>query len=150
MQDERIGFLLIHGIGDQRPNEFLQTTAENFVKTAAIAYGSENLHVEIFPGLGRESPLSITLRDGTKVSRFDFHELWWRDLGERPKFRAKIKFWFWALSLGGTRGYFWKPRGNEYKSPPNNLSSKFGFILPHDRILLFLKTTYFFILLAPL
>jgi hypothetical protein len=150
VQNERIGILLIHGIGDQRQNEFLQTTAEHFVKTAAIGLGSGNLNVEMFPGLNREAPLSIMVNDGGKVSRFDFHELWWRDLGESPKFRAKIKFWLWALSLGGTRGYF--PRSSERTSKifPSNLSTRFGFILPHDRIVLFLKTTYFFVLLAPL
>lgn len=71
MQNERVGILLIHGIGDQRQNEFLQTTAEHFVKTAAIGYGSENIHIEMFPGLNREAPLSIMLKDGGKTSRFD-------------------------------------------------------------------------------
>jgi len=150
VQDERIGILLIHGIGDQRQNEFLQQSAENFVKTALIGYGSPNLHVEMFPGVGRESPLSITLRNEQNTSRFDFHELWWRDLGERPTFRAKIKFWLWALSLGGTRGYFWDPIPTTSKLIPQNFSTRLGYVFVHDRLTLFLKTTYFFLLLAPL
>jgi hypothetical protein len=63
------------------------------LKKAALAYGEQNVHVEMFPGLGGQSPLSITLRVHGKTTHFDLHELWWRDLGERPKFSAVIKFW---------------------------------------------------------
>lgn len=147
--DERIGILLIHGIGDQRQHEFLQNAAEHFIKTAALAYGPDNIHVEMYPGLGGQSPLSLTLRADGRTTHFELHELWWRDLGERPKFSAIVKFWLWAISLVGTRGFFWdKPTPRQ--RPPQNLSTRVGFILPHDRLALFFKTTYFFILLLPL
>jgi hypothetical protein len=49
----------------------------------------------------------------------------------------------------GTRGFFWKHESSSMIEP-QTLSTRFGFILPHDRLTLFFKTTYFFILLLPL
>jgi hypothetical protein len=145
---ERIGILLVHGIGDQVKNAHLQLVGDHFVKTLALMHGAHSIAVEIFPGLDGKAPLSILVDANGRKLCLDFYEMWWRDLGERPKTSSLFKFWLWALSLAGTRGYFHSGTGP--LTPPDNYSVRWGGILPHDRLLLFAKTTYFFVLLAPL
>jgi hypothetical protein len=85
----------------------------------------------------------------------DVHEMWWKDLGERANPWTIMKFWLWAATFAGTAGRF---------HPDTDVSVSPGHIWSEihqlralqrllyffwDRILLFVKITYFFVLLFP-
>jgi hypothetical protein len=59
-----------------------------------------------------------------------------------------MTFWAWAATFFGTRGRF--REATAATVPPDNYASKYSRIRVGDRILLFLKITYFFVLLFPI
>lgn len=146
--DKRIGILLVHGIGDQQRHEHLQAVGESFVRALALRYGRGRVSVEMFPGHEDRCPLSIFVKETSGRTIFDLHELWWRDLGKRPAIKSTLQFWFWAISLPGTRGRFSYPQ--EGYANPSNECVKGNCITKLDRLQLFMRTTYFFFMLAPL
>lgn len=109
--DERIGILLVHGIGEQGRYEHL--TGEARCLVAALRTLHPDATVEIAQGsstalLGRAEswcadgnpPLQVTLRrpDG-RLTAFCFHEVWWADIGEPYSLSAAVRFWWWGLSV---------------------------------------------------
>ena len=142
---ERVGLLVVHGIGDQNRGQHVQNVAESFVKALVLQYGNDKISVEL-PGLNGD--LTIHLRDDNREATFDLVEMWWRDLGHQPRLSALIGFWLWAVSLPGTRGLF--RSAAQGRKNPENPSAIHSMVLPYDRLLLLLKTTYFFLLLSPI
>ena len=140
---ERIGILLVHGIGDQRRFQHLQNVVERFLKALIKEHGAENVSIEMPALFGGDASVIVRQRSG--LSSFEITEMWWRDLGQRPSIFAKIGFWLWAISLPGTTGYFERPSGGQRSSSewPKGLNwrSRFGLLL---------RTTYIFVLLSPL
>ncbi|GEP61284.1 hypothetical protein [Reyranella soli] len=116
---ERIGVLLVHGIGMQLPNQHLIGEARNIV----AALGDEAAAIEVVtePSIPAEVPKKFTTDfstnkicvDVTTTSkrhrrfRIEFNEVYWADLGEAPTLPRQVKFWFWALSM-------WTVAGREY------------------------------------
>ena len=155
MQDEdsyfeRIAVLLVHGIGDQARHEHLQSMAKHFVDIFANMHGEANVSVEMFPGAeGMNTPLSILLgRDDGKQTCIDFHECWWRDLGDQQKVSRVLAFWAWALSLFGTPGAFHADTASLFHPAREGKQRvRVGIV---GRVELFFKTTYFFLLLYPM
>ena len=111
MADERIGVLLVHGIGTNTPNQFLVDQTRKIVaamgeEVAAITVVSE-------PPIGNKVPDKYVVdyaanvvkveakTKGPNPSRLqlEFNEVYWADLGEKPTLVNQVKFWFWALSM---------------------------------------------------
>ena len=147
---ERIAVLLVHGIGDQTRHEHLQSMAKHFVDIFADTHGEANVSVEMFPGAyGRNAPLSVLVKrdDGRQIC-IDFHECWWRDLGDQQKVSRVLAFWVWALSLFGTPGAFHSDTSSLFHpSQGGKQRTRVGML---NRVELFFKTTYFFLLLYPM
>lgn len=157
---EKIGLVVVHGIGDQNKNEHLQNVAKHLVKAASIVFGKQNVNVELFPGVENTADLTILIRPGgdedDSLVAIDVHEMWWKDLGERATPWTVIKFWLWAATFAGTAGRFHPD--TEVSVSPGHIWSKIRGLRAlqriafffWDRVLLFIKITYFFILLFPL
>jgi hypothetical protein len=148
---KKIGILLVHGIGDQQRHEHVNSVARHFVDMSCLKYGDGNVSVTAHPGYKGRAPvtLSIAENDGEAPNvQIDFHEVWWRDLGDTRTFGRIIKFWFWALSISGTRGQFSNPTAeHDLPTNPSSIRKRVGI---GSRIKLFYTTTFFFVMLAPL
>lgn len=146
---ERIGVLLVHGIGDQNRFEHLHAVAQRLVTTTSQMYGNSNVSVQMLPGIANRSDLSIIIKCSPEHFKvLDLREMWWRDLGEKATPFSIARFWAWAATFFGTRGRFYY--GPCATQPPKNSATAHNRIRLLDRFSLFFKITYFFILLLPL
>jgi hypothetical protein len=143
----RIGLLLVHGVGDQARFEHLQNVADQIVKSLVAIHGADCVNV-VMPGL-EGAPVSIKICGSDGVTdRLDLHEMWWRDLGQKQTFSAILRFWWWAASLAGTSGYFEDPSpGCHTPINPDATAKKIRW---RERVKLFFRVTYCFVLLAPI
>jgi hypothetical protein len=119
--DEKIGILLVHGIGEQRRFEHLEAEVRDFAAAIAGRRGGSTkarATVEISRGpcsaFGADHdtwrsdhvPLvRVIVREGNRVTCVCFHEVWWADLGARPGFRSLLAFWIWALGMWAAVGH---------------------------------------------
>ena len=113
---ERIGVLLVHGIGTQLPNQHLISEARNIV--AALGDEAAAISVSTEPSIPDELPAKftadfernkicvdvITATKRPRRLRIEFNEVYWADLGEEPTLPRQAKFWFWALSMWTVAG----------------------------------------------
>jgi hypothetical protein len=141
MAEQRIGVLLVHGIGTNTPNQFLVDQTRKIV--AAMGEQVAAISVLHEPPVGDKVPdhyvvdykaNRVQVEVKTKASRteaartlhIDFNEVYWADLGEKPTLVNQVKFWFWALSMWAlaARDYtrlpgfsgMYKPKGDHLKS----------------------------------
>jgi hypothetical protein len=120
---ERVGVLVVHGIGEQRRFEHLESEARKVVNAILAKYGTRRCDVTVtltfgasdsFHGdqcswvAGREAPLHalVDLEDEGKVVDVAFHEVWWADVNERLTLWKQVRFWFWGLSIAGVASYY--------------------------------------------
>ncbi|MFM8532229.1 MAG: hypothetical protein ACKOEC_01320 [Acidimicrobiia bacterium] len=118
---ERIGVLLVHGIGNQKPNEHLINEARNIV--AALGEQVASITVSAEPAIAEETPKKFVPDYAKNMVRadvrtksgedkcFEFNEVYWAELGEPPTLMRQISFWFWALSM-------WTVAGREHSILP--------------------------------
>lgn len=108
--DERIGLILVHGIGEQKPGDHL----EGVVKPLADALQGEGHRITIdtkntgdtdntgsadtilwlrtaTKGAAGQSP-------ATKLLQIDVREVHWADINEPSSIGKGIRFWLWGLS----------------------------------------------------
>ena len=138
---ERIGVILVHGIGEQRRFEHLS----NEVRQLIIALeANPNIKTSVQTGVTRDSelfaehetwraeeqaPVQIDIcrvngseGDVKEESRktLHVHEVWWADLDDKETLWNRFKFWFWALGMWGAKRYTRSGRGvavSEMKPP---------------------------------
>ncbi len=141
---EKVGVILVHGVGEQKRFEHLDEEIRKLVESlnAMPIYAKINggkVVVEITPGeqSGFEAEQDIwqigpkaTVRviAATKFfgeKQFCFHEVWWADVNETYSIAKQIRFWFWGLSVWN---YPPKARsanqGADYVFPPATSASK--------------------------
>lgn len=118
---ERIGVLLVHGIGNQKPNEHLINEARNIV--AALGEQVASITVTAEPSIPSDVPKKFTpdylenivradvTTKGGEDKCFEFNEVYWAELGEPPTLTRQVSFWFWALSM-------WTVAGREHSILP--------------------------------
>src|ERR1700730_7209021 len=126
MADERIGVLLVHGIGSQKPNEHLIGEAHKIV--AAMGEQVASITVRAEPVVAKEIPDTFVADYEANIVRvdvttkapqnqlgreicFEFNEVYWADLGEPSTVVRQVNFWFWALSM-------WSVAGREHSILP--------------------------------
>ena len=111
---ERIGVLVVHGVGEQRHYEHLEGIASNFV-TALTRDRERTPHVQLLTRPGRENggpaPDSGSTRaivswhrpeDGRRM-QVHFREVFWADLDEGASLWRWMKLVGWALAMPGIR-----------------------------------------------
>jgi len=117
---ERVGAIVVHGIGEQKRFEFLEGETRKIVDAIIGQYGADERRREVTPTLttgtgdaflgahsswasGAEAPLhTIVELDDGRIVDIAFHEVWWADINETLTLGKQIRFWWWGLSLPGT------------------------------------------------
>jgi hypothetical protein len=114
---ERVGVILVHGIGEQGRFEHLESHTRPLIQAIASQLSPSppnRLSVEILEGA--EAALSsqhqnwasgpsvrATVKAGAAGSEdtleIDFHEVWWADVNEPYSLGKQIRFWGWGLSV---------------------------------------------------
>jgi hypothetical protein len=107
---ERVGLLVVHGIGQQQRFETAEALARSLGGTLAARDPAPRLHMidrtgdrkpeelacpSADPG---DSPYEIVVAgDGGRQTHIHVHEVWWADLGVSDSLFEQIRFWVWAL-----------------------------------------------------
>jgi hypothetical protein len=113
---EKVGVLLVHGIGEQRRFEHLESEARKIIDAIIEKYGAHRhdvtttLETGYGDGLygeqmswvaGRRAPLHALVKLPNRVVDIAFHEVWWADVNENLTLGKQLRFWFWGLALPG-------------------------------------------------
>src|SRR5262245_55876099 len=106
---ERIGIVLVHGIGEQRRFEHLEGQGRLLVDALKRRPGAE-VTVDILRATGgtyrseqntwASSPsVRIGLKEGGQYRELYLHEVWWADVNEPYSVAKQLRFWLWGLSV---------------------------------------------------
>jgi len=113
---ERVGVIIVHGIGEQKRFEFLEGETRKIVNAIIHNYGARRRDVTpvLKTGtgdsyLGNQSswasgglaPLHAMVELPDKIVDIAFHEVWWADINEKLTLGKQFRFWLWGLSLPG-------------------------------------------------
>jgi len=115
---EKVGVLVVHGIGEQRRFAHLESETRNIVNAIIANYGARRRDVTVtlstgtgdaFQGeqsswvSGAEAPLHalVEFEDENKIVDIAFHEVWWADVNEKLTLGKQVRFWLWGLSMPG-------------------------------------------------
>lgn len=119
---ERIGIVLVHGIGEHRRYEHLDGELRPLIRALVRRANanpadddpaaSRNVTVEIVAGgdaplhadqdtwsTASGAPVRILVRDGNVTKHIHVHEVWWADVNEPYSFWKQVRFWAWGLSI---------------------------------------------------
>lgn len=116
---ERVGAIIVHGIGEQKRFEFLEGETRKIVDAIVGQYGVKGRRRYVTPTLatgsgdaflgahsswaaGAEAPLHTMVELDDRIIDIAFHEVWWADINETLTLGKQIRFWWWGLSLPGT------------------------------------------------
>ncbi|MEI9803478.1 MAG: hypothetical protein WDN48_02140 [Pseudolabrys sp.] len=117
LQTERIGIIFVHGIGEQRRFEHLETQVrplidallrlkqENGTRSTIEIVGASSspLHAEQDTWAANpDAAVRVIARDADSEKQLFFHEVWWADINEPYSLTKQIRFWCWGLSLWAT------------------------------------------------
>jgi hypothetical protein len=110
---ERVGVILVHGIGEQRRFEHLDGQGRELIEalikqpdrevTVAIDGGAASafLAEQASWNSGPNGPVHVFVKD-TKTSEvtheIHFHEIWWADINESYSMAKQFRLWLWGLS----------------------------------------------------
>jgi hypothetical protein len=134
---EKVGAIIVHGIGEQRRFEFLEGETRKIVDAIIANYGKTRRKVtptlttgsgDAFLGpqanwaSGGDAPLHTMVELDDKIIDIAFHEVWWADINETLTFGKQIRFWAWGLSLAGiaTHNDQFLPDAENRTRLPNN------------------------------
>lgn len=130
-QITHIGLLVVHGVGEQCQFEHLQEVA----KKLAVGLESNpfNKGLEVYVHINKlgsgplgareqtwdatkSAPIILKVKDSMrgKTTWFHLREVWWADIDPPSSIGKTLGFWFWGLSLWGTRGFIKGPILNNY------------------------------------
>lgn len=113
---ERIGVILVHGIGEQRRFEHLDSQLRYLVQSLRAMPEVQDVTVDIGCGgtgafraaadtwaAGPKPSATVvvhhTLRGSPQESRLGIHEVWWADVNEPYSLAKQFRFWLWGLAL---------------------------------------------------
>ena len=110
----KVGVVLVHGIGEQRRFQHLESETRKIVDAIIKTYGERRSEVTVtlhtgsgdaFQGdqaswvSGAEAPLHALVELDAEVVDIAFHEVWWADVNETFSLGKQVRFWFWGLSI---------------------------------------------------
>lgn len=114
--NERIGIVLVHGVGEQRRFEHLSAETTQLI----LALKSMGYRVSVEPNTTQDSalfaeheswradgvaPLRVDAVRDQCCTSFFIHEVWWADLDDKNTLWNQVKFWFWGLGMWGVLRY---------------------------------------------
>ncbi len=112
MPRERIGIIYVHGIGEQRRFEHLDSQVRPLIEAIRRRQGKPRMTAEIVGGAAAQlhaeqdswtvqpgAPLRIFVDDGGDGVEIFCHEVWWADVNEPYSLMKQMKFWVWGLSV---------------------------------------------------
>ena len=134
---ERIGIVLVHGIGEQGRFEHLSSEVRDLL---AAFDADPNVRCTVDTRSTRDSavgaqqeswlaetgaPVRIDIRyvdgEGEKQQQsLDIHEVWWADLDDKATLWNRVKFWFWGLGMWRAKRFCqaYLPGAKKGMSPP--------------------------------
>ncbi len=118
---DRVGILVVHGIGEQCQFEHLEEVVRNIasalqedsnlnsVQVDVNVSGDAAYRAEQQTWRGEETATAIieVIDKSKRRTDLEFREVWWSDLDEPNSFHKFLSFWVWGLSLWS------KPRYNK-------------------------------------
>lgn len=134
-EKEKVGVLLVHGIGETKKFENLENAATNIARSLLLensnSSNSFDLKVIINSsddgayGANQQTWLTndnnlgavvIEIKEhdpnnkgqAKKITELVFRETWWADLGKSKSLKSKISFWIWGLSLWSQKQFMGK------------------------------------------
>ncbi|MBI5910592.1 MAG: hypothetical protein HY848_11635 [Betaproteobacteria bacterium] len=106
---KRIGIIFVHGIGEQRRFEHLDSEIRPLLDALKRRPSVEHLTVEILAGEAStlhadqdtwtRQPVRALVRENGRVAEIGFHEVWWADVNEPYSLKKELNFWLWGLSM---------------------------------------------------
>lgn len=115
---EKIGVLLVHGVGEQGSLQHLEQTAAKLVDALKILPGKPRVDIRTPPrslqgsaslrGVApycQDPTVSIDLRTDDREATIELNEVWWADLDEPDGVLASIRFWLWGLGQWFAKRY---------------------------------------------
>jgi len=111
----KIAVIVVHGIGEQKRFEFLESVATNIYK-AARDLGRRDAHISVRHGeqvprssaepSWRSAPVEVRWReDAGEEVLLSFREVHWADLDNRASFLRSLNLFGWVLGMSGARTY---------------------------------------------
>jgi hypothetical protein len=113
---EKVGVIMVHGVGEQRRFEHLESETRKIVDAIIANYGQRRRDVTVTLSVGTgdayqasqsswvsgaEAPLHALVHLKHKIVDIAFHEVWWADINETLTLGKQVRFWLWGLSLPG-------------------------------------------------
>lgn len=130
---ERIGIVLVHGVGEQRRFEHLDWQGREIIRAIArLSAGDYTVEISSAAtgafhadqdtwSAGPAGPVRMLLRRGDAVTHeLHFHEVWWADVNERYSLAKQLRFWAWGLAVWAyPRGTGGRLRGTGHVTSPH-------------------------------
>jgi hypothetical protein len=150
---QRVGLLLIHGIGDQAQGEHLRNIAGALAAAAKTSFGDANVTLTTYSPYRPQAHATIIIRyeDRSNTPQsivVDIREAWWRNLAENPTISSVARFWWWAITFCAQIKHI--PKDNSDNLAPRSETVREARVPFRLRVQMFLKTSAFFIILLPL
>ena len=110
---ERIGILVVHGIGEQKECEHRDAVARSLVQAWQKQHGRSNVIQLGKPPVKSGEPVKVVIRKGANAGtmvKVDIREVYWGDADENPqssgqRFGHSLGFWRWGLSQWAVKRY---------------------------------------------
>jgi len=135
---EKVGVLMVHGIGQQVRYQHLEPEVAELARALTEKAAHEGWHEPVIRarsrapelrggmqsawGDGRHSPIVLELKTKDKLLELHFHEVWWADLGDRMNPITLARFYGWALGMwlrpALNRAYLAGQRRMRFPEPP--------------------------------
>jgi hypothetical protein len=110
---DRVGIVLVHGIGEQRQFEHLEEVVRNIaadlqndeylssiqVNVQVSKDGAYRAEHQTWRAEGIATAIIEVVDILNKTTKLEFREVWWADLDESNSLAAFLDFWSWGLSL---------------------------------------------------
>ncbi|HEX2524758.1 MAG TPA: hypothetical protein VHL31_00430 [Geminicoccus sp.] len=119
---ERVGVIVVHGIGEQKPGDHVETVVRPLA--SAMRNLRWNVTIEDRTGavLRREGEphvvLHVARQDGAMLE-IGIHEVHWADINEENSIGKGIRFWLWGLGAWCMPRYKWRVRDLKPGEPPH-------------------------------
>jgi len=116
-QRVKVGVIFVHGIGEQKRFQHLESEVRKIVDAVIDIFGKphrRSVTVRLDSGdndafhgeqmswaSGSQAPLHIHVETPTASVDVALHEVWWADINEELTLWKQVRFWLWGTALPG-------------------------------------------------